>query len=490
MKRHMIISVLFVAILFCEVCPGQINSSLTLPQSSRGSSPTAPGSTYQNNLVRSSSDFFSYDQNLVVTGNVTGGRQFRGLLPYSSPYSVGVGSISPVDSFIRRSAGSSYGSDRSPGIVDPYFIPRRTASTLLRGDVSGLNPPKITFPGGTGEFALQDKPVAAPVDTSGIYRPRSMLSMSAAELGRLSGRDLLQDALLLPADNFGLNRIVESDENELPVRPGLEPVLDEMRESIIEDELVDSGRPLKPDVPVDPETKELMELLDKGQESQDQIRELMIDKPVEDAEEAEDFVDAKDEVKQKSEYESKLPERPEPRKVEPGEAKAILGKYKTFENLARAKYGEFMADGVSLLKAGKFYKAIDAFVLASVWDSRNADAYIHRAIGHFAAGEYMSGSLFVQTAIKISPEYASRKMDLPVLLGGKDVIEDRLLEAAEWYKRNADGEIAFLMAYVYYQQGRINEAQKYIVTAQEQMQENKAVALLKEAIDSLQANEG
>ncbi len=378
MKRHMIISVLFVAILLCEVCPGQINSSLTLPQSSRGSSPTAPGSTYQNNLVRSRSDFFSYDQNLVVTGNVTGGRHFRGVLPYSSSYNVGVGSGSPVDSFIRRSAGSAYGADRSPGLVDPYFVPRRTASTLLRGDVSGLTPPKITFPGGTGKFAIQDKPVAAPVDTSGIYRPRSMLSMSAAELGRLSGRDLLQDALLLPADKFGLNRIVESDGSELPVRPGLEPVLDEMRETLLEEELMDSGRPLKPDVPIDPETRELMKLLDEGQESQDQIRELMIGKPVEDAE---DFVDAKEETKQKSEYELKLPERRELRKVEPGEAKAILGKHKTFESLARAKYGEFMAEGAALLKAGKFYKAIDAFVLASVWDSRNADAYIYMLLG-------------------------------------------------------------------------------------------------------------
>ncbi len=97
----------------------------------------------------------------------------------------------------------------------------------------------------------------------------------------------------------------------------------------------------------------------------------------------------------------------------------------------------------------------------------------------------MSGSLFVQTAILISPDYASRKMDLPVLLGGKDVIEDRLLEAAKWYKRDADGEIAFMMAYVYYQQGRIDKAQEYIVTAQEQMKDNKAVVLLKEAIDSL-----
>lgn len=479
MKRHLIISVLIiVTFLFCEVSRAQISGGFTLPQSSGGSSPTMPGSTFQNDLVESRSDFYSYDQNLVVTGNVSGGRHFRGVLPYSSPYTTRVGSISPVDSFIRRSAGSAYGFDRSPGRVDPFYIPRRTASTLLRGEASGLTPPKITFPGGTGRFAIQDKRVSAPADTSGIYRPRSMLSMSAAELEHLSGRRSLVDALLLPGNDFQINRIVEAS-GELPVRPGLDSVLDELREILLDDETMEFARPLKPEVPMDPETKELMDLLDEEEVSRDEIRQL-IEEQV-----ADDVVVDEEKAKEEGEYDQKLPERPALRELEPGEAKAILGEYKTFESLARAKYGEFMAQGDGLLKAGKFYKAIDTYVLASIWDSQKAEAYLHRAIAHFAAGEYISGSLFVQTAIRMSPEYASRKINLSSLLGGKDVIDNRLLEAAKWRDRDVTGEIAFLMAYVYYQQGRISEAQELIVAAQERMKESKAVVLLKEAIDSL-----
>src|SRR4051812_32225410 len=48
--------------------------------------------------------------NEIVTGQVTGGRQFRGFVPYSDPnvfHGITAGGLS--DSFIRQSSGAPYG---------------------------------------------------------------------------------------------------------------------------------------------------------------------------------------------------------------------------------------------------------------------------------------------------------------------------------------------------------------------------------------------
>ena len=213
MKRRFIILIaVSVVILSGAISSAQYGGgSFTMPASSRGFSPTTPGSAYRNNLVPSRNDFFGRDQNLVVTGNVSGGRHFRGVLPYSSVSSLGVGTdigvTSTVESFIRRTAGRPY-IDSDPSQVQSYYLPRQTVTSVRRGPVSGLVPPRVEFVGGTGKFAVTKAQPLEPVDTAGIYRPRSMLSMSAAELERLSGREMLSSSLKLPIDDLLRNSIV------------------------------------------------------------------------------------------------------------------------------------------------------------------------------------------------------------------------------------------------------------------------------------------
>ncbi|RKY09488.1 MAG: hypothetical protein DRP66_02070, partial [Planctomycetota bacterium] len=130
MKRRFIILIAVSVV----VLPGATSSaqvrgrSFTTPAGSRGFSPTTPGSSYRNNLVPSRNDFYGRDQNLTVTGNVSGGRHFRGIVPYNSVDSLGagtdIGATSSVESFIRRTAGRPY-IDSDPSLVQPYYLPRR-----------------------------------------------------------------------------------------------------------------------------------------------------------------------------------------------------------------------------------------------------------------------------------------------------------------------------------------------------------------------------
>ena len=114
------------------------------------SSPTTPVSSYQNSLIRNPQNRYGAYGNLVVTGNVGGGRHFRVAVPYGATTELGdlmsdEGSTS-LYSFVRRSASSPYfASGFSPGVG--YYQPERTVTSLIRGSSSGLSRPEITFQG-------------------------------------------------------------------------------------------------------------------------------------------------------------------------------------------------------------------------------------------------------------------------------------------------------------------------------------------------------
>ncbi len=490
MKRRFIILIaVSVAIVLGATSSAQyVGGSFTTPVSSRGFSPTTPGTAYGNNLVPSRNDFYGRDQNLVVTGNVSGGRHFRGIVPYNSVDSLAVvtniGVTSSVESFIRRTAGVPY-IDSDPSLVQPYYLPRQTVASVLRGTVSGLVSPRVEFSGGTGRFAVTKPTPLQPTDTSGIYRPRSMLSMNAAELERFSGRETLLNTFDLPTRDLLRNNIVvgleREKEKDLPSRPKFE---EEVPMKRLLHELLDPTEPLAPTVALTAQTQELKELLEKDREARRQLL-AEADQLVR-AEEARQAAEAEEGPlpKRESKYKIKLPEKRQFPEVDHKKAKAILGEHKTYKSLAQAKFDEFMKSGNAFMKEGRYYKAVNAYVLATVWNSRDGQVNLYRGIAHFAAGEYISGSLFVHRAILLAPDIAGEKIELTTILPDKDLIDNRLIEAADWQRRSGSGEIALLLAYIYRQQDRLDEARHFIAIAQAKLADSKAVEALKKAIDA------
>jgi len=94
--------------------------------------PTIPPSSTGGGLVRSPNPIDT-SSNLVVTGNVSAGRSFRGIVPYrgTSDFAASLGSSS-FDAFLRDSAGSeSFG--RYTGRSIPYYSSTRTVTTTRPG---------------------------------------------------------------------------------------------------------------------------------------------------------------------------------------------------------------------------------------------------------------------------------------------------------------------------------------------------------------------
>jgi tetratricopeptide (TPR) repeat protein len=165
-------------------------------------------------------------------------------------------------------------------------------------------------------------------------------------------------------------------------------------------------------------------------------------------------------------------------------AKSILGPHETFASYSEDKFNEHVRAAERYLKEGKYYRAADAYTLASIYKPDDPLAYAGKSHALFAAGEYMSSALFLARALEIFPEYARFKVDIEAMVGERDKLENRIFDVEERLARVDAPELHFLLAYVYHQMGRADRARQEISAAYEKMPDSPAVVTLKEAIEA------
>jgi len=151
------------------------------------------------------------------------------------------------------------------------------------------------------------------------------------------------------------------------------------------------------------------------------------------------------------------------------------------------------------LKQGRYYRAVDAYTMASIYKPGDPLAYVGKSQALFAAGEYIGSALFLSRALQILPGYASFKVDFVDILGDQDTLEKRIVDAEQRLKISDAAELQFLLGYIYYQLGRLNEAKNAIDAAYQEISQpvnqvtrypdslKAAVSAVKKAIDSAAA---
>jgi len=164
--------------------------------------------------------------------------------------------------------------------------------------------------------------------------------------------------------------------------------------------------------------------------------------------------------------------------------RGISGSHKTFASLSHDRFNEHMRAAEVYLKEGKYYRAADAYTMASVYKRGDPLAYAGKSHALFAAGEYMSSALFLSRALKVFPEYAQLKIDIVTMVGSRDTLESRIVDIEEVLGRVDMPELQFLLGYVYYQMDRLDKAKELIDAAYEEMSDSSAVIELRKAISS------
>ena len=114
-------------------------SAVALGQASSIGPVTVPPSMQSPGLVQSPNPLDT-SGNLVITGNIRGGRYFRGVVPYStdSYFTASLGSTS-LDSFVRDSASS--GTVSSAGASVPFFSQSQTTTRMELGGRNVVSSP-------------------------------------------------------------------------------------------------------------------------------------------------------------------------------------------------------------------------------------------------------------------------------------------------------------------------------------------------------------
>ncbi len=492
MKSGSLYISLIIGLICCPIALALENPSVGSPVGSG----TVPPTAYKPGLVPSKNPIDT-STNLIVTGNVTNGMQFRGIVPYNSPtnFSQPAGNVShtsgSLDSFLSNSAGSQNFSTSSSGGLTPYYSPTLSVTKIQPGTRGDYTPssPDLT---GTNYNPGVPQSAGQPVYNQSYITQisRRPFAMSQEELEKLVESDVTK----YPMGGDAATQAQQQFWNSLGVRverraeqPKPEPLTG--KETNL-DKLLGVNAQKPSEVQGEEQTnlertgwqKTNQEKQFRAADVYDQMRkqlvkppELTVSKPME-------------ELQMKGEANKTLTlpktEANEPKMskqgVTPGEfAKA----YKSFVARSNDKFNQHMKAAEDFMKQGRFYRAADAYTLASIYKPDDPLGYAGKSLALFGSGEYLSSSLFLARAIEIFPEYAKVKVDIVAIMGDKDTVENRILEAREWLDKSDNSELAFLLSYIYYQMGRLEFAKQSIDKAAAKMPNSPAVATLKKAIE-------
>jgi tetratricopeptide (TPR) repeat protein len=455
----------------CILCLPGISQAVENPNVSTSfdSVTTVPSQGQQRRMLTSPNPL-SAGSNDVITGNVGGMRYFRGVVPYGSPYysgaNLGDSGSSSISSFLRRSTDPVL-SDRNPGQTRVFYEPRRVTSNF--------------YVQNGRKTELSETLTASPIQRETYTRPTLTQLMSDESLQRpLSSNNQELDMILSRQQQLRENAEIPHDslsEDTVAFKNFFEVVLtpEELRETLTEETFEKLEAELK---------QEQLRIQErKDSEAIDIDPQIILPDempPVEDflkEEEPQSADDVRDSDGQQDSAESKDSQDDIHRQAE-----HIRGEHKTFSSLAQSKFSDYMRAAEEFMQQGKFYRAADAYSLAAVWMAEDARPYAGQSFSLFAAGEYMSSAYYLSRAIEIEPQLAAKKYDLIGLIGSRDIFENRLIEITTWQQRSESGELAFLMAYVLYHDGKPARAREAIAKAEERMPDSKAVSILKAVI--------
>jgi len=546
---------------------------------------TVPQSSIRSGLVRSPNPVDT-SGNLTITGNVGGGRHFRGVVPYNaiSDFGGSLGSSS-LDSFLRSSASAGQFNNYT-GISTPFYSQTGTVTTTRPGVPSVLTPQTTKISGRTSEGFAQ--PVTTQkTSLSGLetgisniglapmrFSPQQLEKMisegvttyaeakrivdeqNPAQMQRLQ-RDLdqlrhrgpqLRQSLIVRDDPLrpftkldwskdvlesGLD-YVEGQKTTTETSPstgedvwgrlqpfGLQVPTEQTGEATISTAETTAFRSDKgsPGTQAALQRQGQLDVYEQMKQNIDKFREGLRQPSVaKDTEEATEGTKQTDEAtsmlrtrdssvrardslqeteetslessatsdRQRASLRSALKDIQDTTGLSDIEisarAKEILGEHRTFASFSEDKFNQHMRSAEQYLKQGKYYRAADTYTLASIYKPDDPLAYAGKSHALFAAGEYMSSALFLSRALEIFHEYALFKIDLVAMVGDKDKLESRIVDVKQWLQISGSPELHFLLAYVYYQMGRLSQAEKAINAACEEMPKSPAVIALKKAI--------
>jgi hypothetical protein len=499
---------------------------------------TIPQSSFRSGLVNTPNPI-DPTGNLLITGNVRRGMHFRGSIPYQSTtsFNASLGS-SALNSFLRDTAGSEDFIDRSNKYrIQPFYSPTQTVTTMVPGRSEVFSPMGMRIDDRVRQGTSFVSNGSLGLDSSSGYQislnqdintgdsdfqeykqqyPSVSFRMSehSRDTGRVDelvpGQLGIRQARDIPADRYregdwdkdrGKQDLAidsrqdsESGFGDSQQRQNL-PVRDEIPELRIENEecripnsklenpesdvrsiVFDDRREILDDIrrQLDALTKSVEADLQKDVGSAPDTQDPMLDEGGRDG----------------SLWPSVSGDKTMPGdRIMPGDRKRTgtgtcpYENYENLESFSKARFNLHISAAEDHLKAGRYYRAVDSYTLAAIYQPDNPVVLAGKSHALFAAGEYMSSALFLARALDVQPKYIQTKVDFEAMLGGADKLSERITDVKQWVARSGSAQLHFLLSYVYFHTGKLNQAKQAIAAAYEKMPDSPAVVALRTAIN-------
>lgn len=562
---------LVVILAFATVAAGSIQS------------PTVPQSSSRSGLVRSPNPIDT-SSNLPITGNVQGGRHFRGDIPYSSPFAFQgpLGSTS-LDSFLRYSAVPQTRASQ-PQNYTPFYSSTGTVTATVPGYQSIFSPSSPRIIGSLGQSAGESQDLMAAsesagpgISTGGIgpgvgasfglrygtmsTSPVDMQGIMAGELGGRLGEPPLSptgDPLLTPDEyrqrleqlRQGVERLQDADtsagrslsidtrtsptqataqqsllqtlhepsQQMPPTTPGRQPdavvlpgeaptqtapasgprlelydpsaVSSQTGLSIMSNQTGQAAGPLPDQTaiqPAEPVKLPALQRIEATSRKFDATARFRDNQP--------DAGTVQDRLRSPSRRNAADQESAEPN-LPRAQSQALqqspAGQAQTppsSGSLTKDQFDHYLAAGRLYMQQGRYDRATDAYTLACVYIPHDPRAHLGNSHALLAAGDCIASAVSLARAVELDAKYALRRIDLVETLGGPDLFVERISNLEEQAQSGDHAtELQFLLAYVYLQMDRLDEARNLIQTVKQAAPASRAVNAFAAAVEPATTN--
>jgi len=416
--------------------------------------------------------------NLYITGQVTGGFEFRGRSPYAGANQLRLDVPSAgLDSFLRGSAGLDrvmQGGTYGPGA---YLSPQRTV--LGVGSIAGgLTAPGTSMPRSayvpSGQMQqLVDatvrryRPIMEDLGTqlrvNALIQPM-VEGTPASRLALLRAADRGQSGAIRPAAStlFGIVRAEDAERTGAEGAPSGQARRDDRVGEPIDARLEGraqgtdavTGREPPDERPApEPAGATAQGLPDQGQDIfLDLLRTLKKvhqEPTLPEPAEPEKGKTPEPPAGEEQPDEATSP-APAPRRTAPAPLPADALTLRTLAGKSRDLFNLRMGRAEKLLSEGKFYEAAGSYEVATLFNPSNPLAPLGAALSRFAAGETLMASFHLRRAMKRFPPLMETRVDAKGMLGD-NVVAKRIVQVEALIREqgdSADAPVLFLAAFV------------------------------------------
>jgi hypothetical protein len=125
----------------------------------------------------------------------------------------------------------------------------------------------------------------------------------------------------------------------------------------------------------------------------------------------------------------------------------------TFHGRGESPKNNEMLRAESLMEIGHYFEASRRYEIAHRVDPLDPLPLIGKGNALLAAGEYLTAALALMQGFERYPELSRFALDLPKLLGGREIIDIRRADIMRMLERRDDPQLRFLLGYLEYYSG-------------------------------------